>query len=156
VAREEQVDVDKPARQRQRGADEDLYCRVDSCLESFKDAHMCAKHRKCHFHQAWRCPGPCATGATKEGWFARKETLKRHFLSAKFGKCKDAALEVTGLNEIPKAGTAWMGPFCQGPERPWELPGYRLTDLETVKERLRDPNFTAPPAQPIRGRHRRK
>ena len=65
-------------------------------------------------------------------------------------------MKVLGLEEIPASSTAWMAPFRDGSERPWECPGFQLTDLKTVKERLRDPNFTAPPAGPIRGRHRHK
>jgi len=49
-----------------------------------------------------------------------------------------------------------MAPFREGPERPWECAPFQLTDLQTVKERLADPNFTAPPAEAIRGRHRPK
>jgi hypothetical protein len=39
-----------------------------------------------------------------------------------------------GLRSIPVSGTAWMTPLRDGPERPWESPGFRLTDLQTVKE----------------------
>jgi len=49
-----------------------------------------------------------------------------------------------------------MAPFREGTEHPWECGRFQLTDLQTVKEWLRDPNFTAPPAEPIRGRHRSK
>ena len=154
--KEGQADGAKPARPRQRVAEEDLYCRVGTCLESFKDSHVCAKHRRRHFTQNWRCPGPCRTETSKEGWFARKETLKRHLHTLTFAECKEAALEVLGLETIPPSGTGWMAPFREGHERPWECAGFQLTDLQTIKEWLRDPNFTAPMAEPLRGRHRPK
>ena len=152
----EQAAEDQPARRRRRVAEEDLYCRVDTCLESFKDPHVCAKHRRCHFTQVWRCPGPCRTQTTKEGWFARKETLKRHLHFLKFAECKEAALKVLNLETIPTSRTEWMTPFREGPERPWECGRFQLTDLQTVKGWLGDPNFTAPQAEPLRGRHRPK
>ena len=154
----EQAAEDQPARRRQRVAEEDLYCRVDTCLESFKDRHVCAKHRRRHFTKVWRCPGPCRTQTTKEGWFARKETLKRHLHFLKFAECKEAALKVLNLEALPTSSTEcqWMAPFREGPERPWECARFQLTDLQTVKERLGDPNFTAPLAELIRGRHRLK
>ena len=37
----------------------------------------------------------------------------------------------------------WMARLRNGPERQWERPGFHLTDLETVKARLRDPNVAA-------------
>jgi len=154
--KEEKADDDEPAHQRQRFAEEELYCRVGACLLSFKDPHVCAKHRRRHFPQIWHCPGPCRTQTTKGGKFARKETLKRHLTFPKHAECKEAVLKALGLETIPASSTAWMTPFRDGPECPWECPGFQLTDLETVKERLRDPNFTPPPAEPIRGRHRYK
>ena len=154
--KEEKSNEAKPARQRQRVSEEDLYCRVGTCLESFKDPHVCAKHRKRHFTQIWRCPGPCRTQTVKGGRFARNETLKRHLLFPKFAECKEAALKVLHLATIPTSSNEWMAPFRDGPERPWECAMFQLTDLRTVKEWLRDPNFTAPPAEPIRGRHRPK
>jgi hypothetical protein len=157
-AKEEKSDEDGPvARPRQqRFAEEDLYCRIGACPLSFKDPHVCAKHRMRHFRQIWHCPGPCRTQTTKGGMFARKETLKRHLTFPRHAECKEAALKALGLETIPASSTSWIAPFRDGPERPWECPGFQLTDLETVKERLRDPNFTAPPAEPIRGRHRQK
>ena len=107
-----------------------------------------------HFLQSWRCPGPCRTQTAKGGRFARNETLKRHLFFPKFAECKEEVLRVLRLESIPESSTAWMAPFRDGPERPWECSGFQLTDLETVKERLRDPNFVAPPVAPIRGRHR--
>ena len=150
-----EVKAAKSARPR-RVAEEDLYCRVGTCLESFKDSHACEKHRKCHFEQSWRCPGPCRTKKGKAGWFARKETLKRHLLFPRFADCKEAALKIVGLETVPESGTGWMAPFCERNERAWECPGFELTDLETVKGWLQDPNFRAPPVEPIRGRHRSK
>ena len=70
----------------------------------------------------------------------------------------EEALKTLGLETLPESGTGsgWMAPFCEGTERSWESPGFKLTDLETVKGWLQDPNFKAPPVQPIRGRHRSK
>ena len=112
--------------------------------------------RKRHFTQIWRCPGPCRTHTVKGGWFARNETLKRHLLFPKFAECKDAAMKVLNLGTLPTSSTEWMAPFRDGPERPWECARFQLTDLQTVKEWLRDPNSAPPLAEPIRGRHRPK
>ena len=147
--KEGQADGAKSVRQRQRVAEEDLYCRVGTCLESFKDPHVCAKHRKRHFTQIWRCAGPCRTHTVKGGWFARNETLKRHLLFPKLAECKEAALKVLNLGTLPTSSTEWMAPFRDRPERPWGCARFQLTDLQTVKEWLRDPNFAAPPTEPI-------
>jgi hypothetical protein len=148
-SKEGPANEDKPARQR-KVAEEDLYCRVGFCLESFKDLHMCAKHRQRHFDPSWRCPGPCREQSAKDGWFACKETLKRHLLTPSFADCKEEVLRVIGLETLPDSGTGWMGRFCERPERSWECAGFELTDLETVKGWQRDPNFRAPPAKRIR------
>jgi hypothetical protein len=152
---EEQANEDKPARQR-KGTEEDLYCRVGFCLQSFKDSHMCTKHRQRHFDPSWRCPGPCREQSKKDGWFARKETLKRHLHTPGFADCREAALKAIGKATLPESDTEWMDQFCERPERPWECAGFEFTDLETVKGWQRDPNFRAPPARRIQGRHRSK
>ena len=153
----EQANEAKPARQR-RVAEEDLYCRVGFCLQSFEDSNVCAKHRQTHFDPGWRCPGPCRTQTKRGGWFARKETLKRHLDTPTFEDCKEAALKLKVISEATpqESGTGWMDQFCERPERPWECAGFEFTDLETVKGWHRDPNFRAPPAKRIQGRHRSK
>jgi len=95
----------------------------------------------------------CRTQTTKEGWFVRKETLKRHLHFRKFAECKEAALKVLNLEKFLVSSTEWMAPFRKGTERPWKCGQFQLMDLQTVKEWLRDPNFSAPPAEPLRGRH---
>jgi hypothetical protein len=141
-----------PKRPRSKVAERDLYCRVGACLAFFKDTRRCMKHRARHFPLAWRCPGPCRTSSANRGRFVRDETLKRHLLFPRHASCKDAVLQLLGLESIPvsgRGGNGWMAPFRDRPERPWERPGFHLTDLETVKARLRDPNFVAsPPAPP--------
>jgi hypothetical protein len=58
-------------------------------------------------------------------------------------------LQLLGLESIPESGRrsrggmAWMAPLRKGLARPWERPGYQLTDVETVKARLRDPHVAA-------------
>ncbi|KAI0295899.1 hypothetical protein B0F90DRAFT_1820227 [Multifurca ochricompacta] len=84
-----------------------------------------------------------AYSSKKAGRFARRETLKRHLLFPKHAACKEAVLKMLGLESIPVFGLSWMTPFCDGPDRPWESPGFELTDLKTVKEkkmRLSDSN----------------
>ncbi|KAH9966944.1 hypothetical protein BGW80DRAFT_1462278 [Lactifluus volemus] len=127
---------------RSKYTEEDLYCRIDDCLWAFDNPRTCLKHRRRHFPVQWLCPGPCKT---KGGKFARDETLKRHLLYSSNVDCKEAVLRLLGLRDIPDSGTAWMAPLRDGPERPWESPGFRLTDLNTVKEnkmKLRDSNKT--------------
>jgi hypothetical protein len=144
----EAEDESAPQHPRSRFAEEDLYCRIDNCLGLFKTPRVCKNHRKRHFFLVWRCPGPCQTETTKEGWFARDETLRRHLLSPRFARCKDAALQLLGLESIPETGhgSSWMRQFRkEDPERPWESARHRLTDLETVKARLRDPYIAALP-----------
>jgi hypothetical protein len=153
---DEAEDEDEPMRQRHRVTEENLYCRIGHCLMSFKDPHVCAKHRMRHFNQIWQCPGPCQTRTEKGGKFARRETLKRHLTSGKFVECKAVALMAVGLAAIPASSNAWLDPFRVGPECPWKRPRFPMTDVETVKQRLRDPNYRAPPAERIRGRHRQK
>ena len=65
-------------------------------------------------------------------------------------------MKIIGEATLPESGTGWMDRFCERPERPWECAGFVLTDLETVKGWQRDPNFRAPPAKAIQGRHRSK
>jgi len=79
--------------------------------------------------------------------FARDETLRRHLVSPGFASCKDAVLQLLGLQSIPATGRGmtWMTSLRDGPERPWECGGFHLTDLETVKARLRDPHVAASP-----------
>jgi hypothetical protein len=130
------------AAKRSKYTEEDLYCRIDDCLWAFDNPRTCLKHRRRHFPVQWLCPGPCKT---KGGKFARDETLKRHLLYSSNVDCKEAVLRLLGLRDIPDSGTAWMAPLRDGPERPWESPGFRLTDLNTVKEnkmKLRDSNKT--------------
>ena len=137
-----------PQRPRSKFAEGDVYCRVGACLASFKDPRVCMKHRARHFPLAWRCPGPCRTQSTYRGRFVRDETLKRHLDFPRFASCRDAVLQLLGLESIPPSGRgslAWMAPLRDGPERPWERPGSHLTDLETVKARLRDPHVAASP-----------
>ena len=131
---------------RSRVTEGDRYCRVGACLEFFKDAQACMKHRTRHFPLAWQCPGPCRTRSKTRGKFVRGETLKRHFTSPRFAGCKDAVLRLLKLDSIPssgRGGMGWMARLRNGPERQWERPGFHLTDLETVKARLRDPNVAA-------------
>jgi hypothetical protein len=137
-----------PQRPRSRFAEEDLYCRIKNCLGVFKTRRICMNHRARHFSLVWRCPGPCQTNTTKQGLFARDETLRKHLLSPRFARCKDAALQSLGLESIPETGhgSSWMRQFRKGhPDRPWERAGFQLTDLETVKKRLRDPYIAALP-----------
>src|SRR6266850_2592331 len=137
-----------PQRPRSRFAEGDLYCRVGACLASFKHPRVCMKHRARHFPLAWQCPGPCRTKSTNRGRFARDETLKRHLEFPRFASCRDTVLQLLGLQSIPpsgRGGMAWMAPLRDGPQRPWERAGFHLTDLETVKARLRDPHVTASP-----------
>jgi hypothetical protein len=148
-----------PQRPRSRVAERDLYCRVGACLASFKDPRVCMKHRERHFPLAWQCPGPCRTRTANRGRFERGETLKRHLLFPRYASCKDAVLRTLGLESIPtsRSSSAWMAPLRDGPERPWERPGFRLTELETVKARLRDPKFaSSPSAVPTIARRRHK
>jgi hypothetical protein len=83
---------------------EDLYCRIDDCIGSFKSPRVCKNHCKRHFSLVWRCPGPCQTESKKAGWFARDETLGRHLLSPRCARCKDKALQLLGLESISATG----------------------------------------------------
>ncbi|KAH9954340.1 hypothetical protein BC827DRAFT_1379522 [Russula dissimulans] len=127
-------DDDEPALQHSRFMEEDLYCRVGNCLWAFKDPRICVKHRLRHFPGRWVCPGPCRGESANGGRFARNETLKRHLLYPKNDACRKATLRVLDLGTTPTSGTAWLAPLRDGPERPWESPDFRLTDLNTVKE----------------------
>jgi len=114
-------------------------CRVGACLASFKDPRVCMKHCARHFPLAWQCPGPYQTRTANRGRFACDETLKRHLLFPSYASCKDAVLRLLGLDSIPASGCGtgvWIVPLRDSPERPWERPGFHLTDLETVKELL--------------------
>ncbi|KAI0247044.1 hypothetical protein BJV78DRAFT_82448 [Lactifluus subvellereus] len=136
--------------------EEDLYCRIDDCLWAFDSPRTCLKHRRRHFPVQWLCPGPCKS---KGGKFARDETLKRHLLFPNHVACREAVLTLLGLRSIPVSGTAWMTPLRDGPERPWESPGFRLTDLKTVKEnkvKLCDSNSTDETPPPITRATRRR
>jgi hypothetical protein len=102
------------------------------------------RHRARHFKVAWRCPGPRRNSAPNEGKFARDETLRRHLLFPRFARCKDAVKQLLGLKSISSSGNMdWMIPLREGLERPWEGAEVHLTDLDTVKERLRDPHAAA-------------
>ena len=59
-------------------------------------------------------------------------------------------------SRVCSTGTAWMAPIRDGPERPWECPGFQLTVLKTAKERLLGPNAAALSAAPICRRRRYK
>lgn len=128
----EDVDEGKPARQRQRVAEEDLDCCVDTCLLSFKNPHVCVKHRMRHF-----IPELALTRAVQDpdGQGGHNEMLKRHLFFPKYAKCKEEALRILRLESIPASNTAWTTPFCGGPVRPWEYPGFQLTDLELKRSR---------------------
>lgn len=156
---DDECDYEEPAPQRLRFTEEDLYCRIGSCLWAFKDPRMCTKHRHRHFPYPWYCPGPCREVSTKKGRFARNETLKRHLCFEKNGACREAVLKVLKLKNFPLPGSAWLAPLRDGPERPWEIPGFQLTDLKTVKEnimKLRNSDCAAPAAVFSNGRRRYK
>ena len=143
-----------PKRPRSRVPEEDLYCRVGNCLKSFKTRRVCMNHRACHFEAAWKCPGPCGAMTPNLGKFMRDETLRRHLEFPRFARCREAVQQRLGLESISSSGgMEWMIPLRVGPERPWES---HLTDLETVKARLRVASSSSPSAVPsIRSRRYR-
>lgn len=136
------ADGEEPTSRRSRYAEEDLYCRVEDCLWVSKHPQACAKHRLTHFPGSWVCPGPCkgeSADSAQGGCarFARDETLKRHLQFPKNAPCAEVVQKVLNLRTIPCSGTAWLAPLCDGPERPWESPDFELTDLKTVKEKIK-------------------
>lgn len=99
--------------------------------------------RPARMHETLRTPLPSRLAVPRRtanrGRFACDETLKRHLLFPSYASCKDAVLRLLGLDSIPASGCGtgvWIVPLRDSPERPWERPGFHLTDLETVKELL--------------------
>lgn len=154
------TDDNEPTSRRTWFEEEDLYCRVGDCLWAFKEPRMCMKHRYRHFTVSWICPGPCKGESAQQGAkFTRGETLQRHLMFQKNAACMKAVLDLLDLETIPGSGCAWLTPFRDGPERPWESPDFQLTDLSIVKEKkmkLRSSGIAAPPIMPTNRRRRYK
>jgi hypothetical protein len=160
---DDDTDVDEPTFRagRTRFTEEDHYCRVDDCESAFSNPQVCMRHRQRHFLHRWVCPGPCK-GESVEGGarFARSETLKRHLQFQKNAACMKAVLTVLNLATAPSYGTTWLAPLCDGPERPWESPHFKLTDLKEVKKKIKLRNSghatATDPDQPTSRRRRHK
>lgn len=157
---DDNADVVEPTFRRTRFTEEDLYCRVGDCESAFSNPQVCMRHRQRHFPHRWVCPGPCKGESAEDGArFARSETLKRHLQFANHAACLTAVLAVLNLETAPRSGTSWLALFCDGPERPWESPDFKLTDLKEVKKKIKLRNSghvaTADPVMPVSRRRRR-
>lgn len=156
---DDDVDGDEPTFRRSKYTEEDLYCRVGDCLWAFKNPSVCTKHRLRHFPVSWVCPGPCNKGKSAQGGgggFARSETLKRHLLFESNAACLKVVLDDLGLGSIPISEPAWLAPYRDGPERPWESPDFQLTDLQIVKEAKMKFRSSGNAALPVPASRRRR